>query len=86
MTSYAFVACTLDAGPYNDLMKAFFTFLSLSLLLVSCAAPAAKDKPASGAEVVRCDGCGRAITSPKDMRGEMCSMCDWRLGANIGWP
>ncbi len=69
-------------------MKAFFTFLSLSmtLLLASCAAPVAEDNAAGGAEVARCDGCGRAIKRPQDMRGEMCSMCDWRLGANIGWP
>ena len=86
MTSYAFVACTFDACLHNHLMKTFFTFLSVTLLLASCAAPATKDKPSAETGVARCDGCGRVIKRPQDMRGEMCSMCDWRLGANIGWP
>jgi len=69
-------------------MKTFLLFLTAVLTLASCAAPApaAKDKPAPEVVIARCDGCGRAITRPQDMRGEMCSMCDWRLGANIGWP
>ncbi|MFM2169769.1 MAG: hypothetical protein RIS79_4140 [Verrucomicrobiota bacterium] len=86
MTSNAFVACTFRSAPHHHRMKTLFTILCMPLLLASCAAPAVKDKPADVAEVVRCNGCGRAITSPKDMRGEMCSMCDWRLGADIGWP
>jgi hypothetical protein len=67
-------------------MKTFLTLLFVALTLASCAAPTAKDKPSDEAAVARCDGCGRAIKRPQDMRGEMCSMCDWRLGANIGWP
>lgn len=67
-------------------MKTLFTVLCMLLLFASCAAPVVKDKPAGGAGVVRCDGCGRTIKRPQKMCGEMCSMCDWRLGANIGWP
>lgn len=66
-------------------MKTLF-LPAVVLMLVSCAAPAVKDKPSSEARGSRCQGCGRAIQRPQDLRGEMCSMCDWRLGANIGWP
>jgi hypothetical protein len=75
-----------DAGSQCHFMKSCLTFLLLLLTLASCVAPVAKDKPTKEPAVTRCSGCGRVIKSPQDMRGEMCSMCDWRLGANIGWP
>lgn len=68
-------------------MKTLLLTTAMLSILVSCSAPVAKEAPKEGAApALRCAECGRTVSNPKDFRGGMCSLCDWRVGNAIGWP
>lgn len=75
-----------DPESQRSYMRIYLILTWLALMLCSCATPTSQEQLSKREVTNRCDGCGRVIKRTQDMRAEMCSVCDWRFGAGIGWP